>query len=745
MSASDDSPVTSLYVGRTKDNKTFELDRQVVREVPEYTDSLSDEGDEECIATAPTTAVTTEHDAKSDASNERHKSIRIVESMDKNNSDTDYDTDATFGAVNRVSTNEEQDTDEEPAKSTSKSSDDGSSHPRGRPSACVFVASLSSNLPDDALCRSVNSHFNQWGDVNLVKVLRDPANRPYAFVQYATEKEADKAISEGQHSILNGRTVRCEKARVNRTLFIRINKAGLKSESLKTTLERFGEIERLVPVGEDFNPIKDQEATNRNWFVKFAYRQDAISAFANLKSKAFWSIEWTQNLEDEYSDVPEVSIDRNSVFVGQLDARITKSEIIERFEKHGKIKEAILVHRPLVNFAFIKFKDKGAAASAVERENHSLFKYRAIHVQYRELYNNYKKKYASAPSHTDIQLSLAPPPINFKKRLSLIPNTSFRGKRGTYSSRTAFGRDGNFDGRSGNLISRSEGPSGIFGARSRRFSSRGGSSSGKGASPPTIGTDSSTGIHPLQGEHSLSKLGTHSQSRRTPVPYFDGMNSQPANVGMTKDTSLSRNPFLMPCKEELRKEIPQDNVKTPNESSSWSASKRSAAHQDNDTIRSSNDSAYSGSDPRSGYTFTTTDDGKDVLKELPPINQQYAPAGPYQYPCYYIMPTKDMNYAAGGQVSPMSHASDPTLCSGPFQGASAGTSIMAVPRTANSSGSSPGYYIPYPGFTATPPSASTPQVYPFYLYYNDTAGAAIQSPLLNSHEDIRKQRLESFP
>lgn len=48
----------------------------------------------------------------------------------------------------------------------------------------------------------------------------DSKNRPYAFVQYQTEKEAKEAIKNAQGALLNNRPIRCEPARVNRTLFL---------------------------------------------------------------------------------------------------------------------------------------------------------------------------------------------------------------------------------------------------------------------------------------------------------------------------------------------------------------------------------------------------------------------------------------------------------------------------------------------------------------------------------------------
>lgn len=350
----------------------------------------------------PITSENTEDDINS--------SMEIM-NLSENDSEEDESFIEEFLATNKLDTVNKE-------KNETYSYDQESKQVRGRPSACVFVASLSSNLSDDVLCQSVTAHFKQWGEMKLVKVLRDPASRPYAFVQYAKDEEADLAISEGQHSILNGRTIRCEKARVNRTLYVEISNKGICEKTLKKLMLRFGEVEKLVKVDDEFlsdTSSLNQKTKSKRWFCKFVYRQDAISAFANLKTKIDWSVEWTQNVEDEYSEVPEVTIDKHSIFVGHLDPRISKDELVERFENHGKIKEAILVNRPLSNFAFIKFFTKEAAAAAVERENHSMFKYKTIHVQYREMYNNYRR---NSSDDRKYKLSLAPPPVNFNRRHS---------------------------------------------------------------------------------------------------------------------------------------------------------------------------------------------------------------------------------------------------------------------------------------------------------------------------------------
>ncbi|AET41127.1 Rim4p Ecym_7289 [Eremothecium cymbalariae DBVPG len=172
---------------------------------------------------------------------------------------------------------------------------------RGRPSSCVFVASLAASLTDDDLCVSVTEAFKKYGELSMVKVLRDPSNRPYAFVQYTNDNDAKRALKQAQGTLLNGRTIRCEKAKVNRTLFISTRNRKtpeVTSDEIIQLCSSFGELEQLVASREyafkkNYYPIDRSSA----WFVQFAYRDDAIRAFINLKPGYDWTVEWVQNIE----------------------------------------------------------------------------------------------------------------------------------------------------------------------------------------------------------------------------------------------------------------------------------------------------------------------------------------------------------------------------------------------------------------------------------------------------------------
>ena len=306
---------------------------------------------------------------------------------------------------------------------SNKASELNSAYVRGRPSACVFVASLCSNMSDDALCVSVTDHFKQWGTLATVKVLRDTCNRPYAFVQYTTDSDSKLAIEKGHNSVLDGRNIRCEAAKVNRTLFVS-SKSFLSKSIIRDRLSNFGEIEELLPStskGELYNSGVDTRGY-KNWFCKFTYRDDAIRAYANLTEEGIYKVDWTQNIDksnaprninEPEQDSLKVKFDKYSIFVGQLSLEVSEDQLSQRFERHGEILDLNLIKRTNNTFAFIKFKRESSAAGAVERENHSMFCGKTMHVQYRETHIHAPIR---TRSNYNNGIPLAPPPINLNKK-----------------------------------------------------------------------------------------------------------------------------------------------------------------------------------------------------------------------------------------------------------------------------------------------------------------------------------------
>lgn len=549
---------------------------------------------------------------------------------------------------------------------------------KDRPSACVFVASLSSNISDDVLCKTVSSHFKQWGNVTFVKVLRDLANRPYAFVQYGTDQEANKAIIEGQHSILNNRTIRCEKARVNRTLFVHVsNRRKISTNDFQAILETYGEIEKLVPAELHFKHTRESTDINQSWFAKFVYRQDAINAFAGLKLRDSWRVEWAQNLDDERKSTPDITIDRYSVFVGHLDLRITKSELIERFELHGKIKEAILVNRPVHNFAFIKFFNRDAAAAAVERENHSLFKYKTIYVQYREMYNNNssRKRYPSLPIKNEIQLNLAPPPVNFKRRgFSKVGSSITDLRHHSYEGKLKLGK---------------------------RMEKR-----NKNYEYEPLSTNDNLLMYSEVQNITLSACVPRIMGQIDPLPATNNICAG-TPFGVSYQAQFAENLDMGLCSSR-----DQSNKK-----GTMSSQENLYHKKDDDTVRSTN-TDYS-CEQRSLYTLNTEESSDITSGDVYITNTQFNQPQPYHIPYYYVLPPKGINYMSNSTLQI-------GMCE-PSTSVGVSSFSPVSPSQSNLGAPSPNFMMPYPGFSDPSTGMRPSMLYPFYMYYCDSANEHLET------------------
>ncbi|KAJ3282198.1 hypothetical protein HK104_011047, partial [Borealophlyctis nickersoniae] len=309
---------------------------------------------------------------------------------------------------------------------------------KGLPQACLFVASLSSSRTDEQLQESVTRHFEQYGTIMNVKVLKDWLARPYAFVQFENIDDARRALIEAHNTLVDNRHIRVEQARVNRTLFIakfnkNLNEQADMEAQLREILERYGPVEDLT--------VLQNYQTGRSkgcGFVKFCYREDAIKAFLvltssrgeggtgadGLRATHKWVAEWYagqppspppthvpvpyQPSPSSYTLIPisppvpyypraanldrgNVEVDRQSIFVGQLNQTLVTREMVEeKFSKYGKIESLQFINRYQTGqnsrpaFAFIKYTDEADAERAVEEENGTTWLDRCIRVQFRE-------------------------------------------------------------------------------------------------------------------------------------------------------------------------------------------------------------------------------------------------------------------------------------------------------------------------------------------------------------------------
>lgn len=307
---------------------------------------------------------------------------------------------------------------------------------KDKPSSCVFVASLNREKTDDQLYESVLGSFQKFGSITTVKVSRDYSGRPYAFVQYNNDTDCAKAISQGNSLELDGREIRCEAAKVNRTLFVTTSKPVSEIEVSKQ-LSRFGDIEQRVSTNDKGKITNSNDKASKYWLCQFSFRQDAIKAFSALAGSQKVQVEWAQNIEKK--DVVKLidnspTFDKYSIYVSHLSDLVTESSLRKRFGQYGHI-ESINFFKRNSNYAFIEYSDDSGAASAIEHENHTMFDGKTISIKYREYFPSRPRVVLN-----ELGIHLAPPPINIKR----APEDGRDGGARRGGMDRSGGRDGNY-------------------------------------------------------------------------------------------------------------------------------------------------------------------------------------------------------------------------------------------------------------------------------------------------------------
>jgi len=259
--------------------------------------------------------------------------------------------------------------------------------PKGPPDACLFVASLSADTTEVTL----RAFYEQYGPVLKQKLLKDKMSRAYAFVQFASTEDADRALSDSHGRVLDGRAVRVERAKVNRTLFIARFSRELSEADVHAHCSAYGPVESVT-----FIKHHQTQQSKGCGFVKYAFREDALDAIAGLKASDLgWVVEWATNHHENTA----VGVDRRNVFVGGLNPRLaTEALLVERFAPYGGLENVSFINHltdpantapddPRATrsaYAFLRFGNEESAAVAIEHENGKEFCERVLRVQYCE-------------------------------------------------------------------------------------------------------------------------------------------------------------------------------------------------------------------------------------------------------------------------------------------------------------------------------------------------------------------------
>ncbi|KAI9848513.1 MAG: hypothetical protein M1837_007182 [Sclerophora amabilis] len=270
------------------------------------------------------------------------------------------------------------------------------------PKACVFVANLSSTETDIELTHAVSTVFGRFGRV-WVKIRRDNAGMPYAFCQYANEREARVAIAEGRQQMINGRPCRTEPAKVNRSVYMSRLAGGAISEAeAREALQNFGPIESL------WWPTPTEKAMYQlpeGIWIKFGYFQDCRDVQTAFRGNETFRVEQPSILESHRSVTRDANYqfrprfqqpgfrreaDGRSLFIGNLPPTANRERISQIFRPYGQIRfvDVITKRSPqgkgFRHFAFIGFTSHEDSVRAIQGQNGQSFDGRTIRVQQKE-------------------------------------------------------------------------------------------------------------------------------------------------------------------------------------------------------------------------------------------------------------------------------------------------------------------------------------------------------------------------
>lgn len=223
----------------------------------------------------------------------------------------------------------------ETSSSPSTTSHKEEAEERGPPRACVFVANFrGENEPE------LRELLERHGSILRMKVLRDSQSpRTYAFVQYRLPADADRAIQQTHGLTLNGRVLRVELAKVQRTLFLAKLPQTMDEEQLRALVQEYGPLEKLSIITNHLT-----QKSRCCGFVKFAYREDAVVAFDALRnSQRRWIVEWSISSHDP--DPAPVAEKPDTVFIGNLPHSANKEAVEARFSQYGTIEHVTFVDR----------------------------------------------------------------------------------------------------------------------------------------------------------------------------------------------------------------------------------------------------------------------------------------------------------------------------------------------------------------------------------------------------------------
>ena len=264
-----------------------------------------------------------------------------------------------------------------------------SAAPHPQASASLYVGELDPSVTEAMLFEL----FSQIGSVASIRVCRDAVTRRslgYAYVNYNTTIDGEKALEELNYTLIKGRPCRIMWSQRDPALrktgqgnvFIKNLDTAIDNKALHDTFAAFGNI-LSCKVAQD-----ETGASKGYGFVHYETDEAASQAIKHVngmllnEKKVFVGHHIPK--KDRQSKFEEMKANFTNIYVKNIPVEVTDEEFRELFEKYGDVTSASLARDGETGksrgFGFVNFINHEHAATAVDELNGKDFKGQDLYV-----------------------------------------------------------------------------------------------------------------------------------------------------------------------------------------------------------------------------------------------------------------------------------------------------------------------------------------------------------------------------
>jgi polyadenylate-binding protein len=261
--------------------------------------------------------------------------------------------------------------------------------PHPQASASLYVGELDPSVTEAMLFEL----FSQIGSVASIRVCRDAVTRRslgYAYVNYNTTTDGEKALEELNYTLIKGRPCRIMWSQRDPALrktgqgnvFIKNLDTAIDNKALHDTFAAFGNI-LSCKVAQD-----ESGASKGYGFVHYETDEAASQAIKHVngmllnEKKVFVGHHIPK--KDRQSKFEEMKANFTNIYVKNIPVEVTDEEFRELFEKFGDVTSASLARDQETGksrgFGFVNFINHEHAATAVDDLNGKDFKGQDLYV-----------------------------------------------------------------------------------------------------------------------------------------------------------------------------------------------------------------------------------------------------------------------------------------------------------------------------------------------------------------------------